>query len=153
MKNKLFILYIVSIISILFMYQGHSIQNIRNTIQTQEKSINELQTQLKEKSSVSRGSSYRTLTVLATAYCPCTKCCGLGATGHTKTGTVATQDRTIAVDPKYIPLGSKVLIYGHEYIAEDTGGAIKGNRIDIFYNSHQEALKFGVQRRKITIVD
>lgn len=51
--------------------------------------------------------------------------------------------RTIAVDPKLIRLGSKVLISGKEYIAEDTGGAIKGKRIDLFVGSHSEAMKFG----------
>lgn len=51
--------------------------------------------------------------------------------------------RTIAVDPKLIRLGSKVRMNGKEYIAEDTGGAIKGRRIDLFVDSHSEAMKFG----------
>ena len=51
--------------------------------------------------------------------------------------------RTIAVDPRVIPLGSKVRMNGKEYIAEDTGGAIKGKRIDLFVDSHSEAMKFG----------
>ena len=52
-------------------------------------------------------------------------------------------DRNIAVDPKLIKLGSKVRMSGKEYIAEDTGGAIKGKRIDLFVGSHSEAMKFG----------
>lgn len=52
-------------------------------------------------------------------------------------------DRTIAVDPKIIPLGSKVKFSDKVYIAEDTGGAIKGKRIDLFVGSHSEAMKFG----------
>ena len=51
--------------------------------------------------------------------------------------------RTIAVDPRVIPLGSKVRMNGREYIAEDTGGAIKGRRIDLFVDSHSKAMKFG----------
>lgn len=51
--------------------------------------------------------------------------------------------RTIAVDPKLIRLGNKVRMNGKEYIAEDTGGAIKGKRIDLFVGSHSEAMKFG----------
>ena len=51
--------------------------------------------------------------------------------------------RTIAVDPRVIPLGSKVRMNGREYVAEDTGGAIKGKRIDLFVDSHSEAMKFG----------
>lgn len=51
--------------------------------------------------------------------------------------------RTIAVDPRLIKLGNKVRMNGKEYIAEDTGGAIKGKRIDLFVGSHSEAMKFG----------
>ena len=50
---------------------------------------------------------------------------------------------TIAVDPRLIKLGSKVRMNDREYIAEDTGGAIKGKRIDLFVDSHSEAMKFG----------
>ena len=55
-----------------------------------------------------------------------------------------TPNRTIAVDPRIIPLGSKVEINGRIYIAEDTGGAIKGNRIDMCVSSHSEAYAKGV---------
>lgn len=85
-----------------------------------------------------------------TAYCGCKKCCGK-TDGITSTGTKATQGRTIAVDTKVIPYGSKVIINGKEYIAEDCGGAIKNNRIDIFFNNHQDALKFGVQYANVYI--
>lgn len=51
--------------------------------------------------------------------------------------------RTIAVDPRVIPLGSKVRMNGREYVAEDTGGAIKGKQIDLFMGSHNEAMRFG----------
>ena len=80
-----------------------------------------------------------------TAYCACEICCGEWANGITATGTVATQGRTIAVDPTVIPYGSKVMINGHTYVAEDCGGAITENRIDIFFDNHDEALNFGVQ--------
>lgn len=73
-----------------------------------------------------------------TGYCPCEICCGAYADGITATGTVATANRTIAVDPKVIPLGSHVIINGIEYIAEDTGSAINEKRIDIFCNTHGE---------------
>ena len=85
-----------------------------------------------------------------TAYCACEKCCGK-SDGITKTGTKATEGRTIAVDPNVIPLGSEVIVDGHKYIAEDVGGAIKGNRIDLYFESHQEALEFGVQHKEVFI--
>lgn len=82
------------------------------------------------------------ITVTATAYCPCVKCCGKND-GITATGTKATAGRTIAVDPTIIPYGAKVIIDGNTYIAEDCGGAVKGNAVDIFFDSHEAALAFG----------
>lgn len=79
-----------------------------------------------------------------TGYCSCTKCCGK-TDGITATGTVATAGRTIAVDPSVIPYGSVIKINDKEYVAEDCGGAIKNNKIDIFFDSHEEALAWGVK--------
>lgn len=87
-----------------------------------------------------------------TAYCPCEQCCGEWADGITYTGTRATEGRTVAVDPSVIPLGSTVRINGHDYIAEDIGGAIKENRVDVFFDTHQAALQFGVQYADVAII-
>lgn len=78
-----------------------------------------------------------------THYCNCHICCGRWAGGPTASGTYPSSNRTVAVDPDIIPLGTRILIDGVEYFAEDTGSAIKGNRIDIYCNSHQEALDRG----------
>lgn len=78
-----------------------------------------------------------------TYYCACKKCSGKWG-DMTATGVRAKEGRTIAVDPKVIPYGTKVIIDGHEYIAEDCGGAIKGNKIDIYVGDHNRALKKGV---------
>lgn len=85
-----------------------------------------------------------------TAYCACSKCCGK-SDGITASGTKAKQGRTIAVDPKLIPYGTKVVINGRTYVAEDCGGSIKQNRIDVFFNSHKDALNFGVQYAEVFI--
>ena len=95
-------------------------------------------------------SNYICDTYTLTAYCPCVICCG-NTRGITSTGTRATAGRTIAVDPRKIPYGSHVVINGRTYIAEDCGGAIKGKRIDIFCNSHSEAIRFGRQKVKVYI--
>lgn len=72
---------------------------------------------------------------------------------HTATGTRPKEGRTIAVDPKVIPLGSTVYIEGFGYyIAEDTGGAIKGNRIDVFMMDYNKAIKMGKPRANVTIL-
>lgn len=88
-------------------------------------------------------SSYK-ITVVATAYAP-----GAGAGYITATGARAGFG-IIAVDPKVIPLGTKIYVPGYGYgIAADTGGAIKGNRIDVCFNTRQEAINWG--RRTVTI--
>ena len=79
-----------------------------------------------------------------TAYCGCWNC-SEGYGNGTATGTIAQPDQTIAVDPEVIPYGSTVYIDGNMYVAEDCGGAIVGNRIDIYHSTHKEAVEFGVQ--------
>lgn len=81
-----------------------------------------------------------------TAYCAETHphICGEGA-GVTASGTIATPGRTIGVDPSIIPYGTEVYIEGIGWrIAEDTGGAIGGNHIDILVDTHENALSLGV---------
>lgn len=93
------------------------------------------------------------ITVEATAY---TASCE-GCSGITKTGVdlKANPDaKVIAVDPSVIPLGSKVYVEGYGYAtAEDIGGAIKGNRIDVFVPTQSGALQWGRKTVKVTILD
>lgn len=73
-----------------------------------------------------------------TGYCPCRKCSeGFGK--RTASGRVAVSGRTVAVDPRAIPLGTHLLINGQEYIAEDVGGAVKNKHIDIFFDQSRIA--------------
>ncbi|MGI6685443.1 MAG: 3D domain-containing protein [Bacillota bacterium] len=84
----------------------------------------------------------------ATAYCSCVKCCGK-SDGITKSG-VKVHQGTLAVDPRVIPFGTKVYIEGMGwFVAEDTGN-FSGKRIDIYMETHEEALQFG--RRKVKVV-
>lgn len=81
-----------------------------------------------------------------TAYCGCLKCNYPYSDLVTASGTICKEGRTIAVDPNIIPYGSIVEINlpgegWHQYIAEDTGGAIKGKRIDIFLADHQRCFQ------------
>jgi len=90
--------------------------------------------------------------VEATAYCPASCCCGKYADGITATGADA-YTMGVAVDPKVIPLGSTVCIPGYgTVIADDVGGAIKGDKIDVRFRTHQEAREWGRQLRTITIL-
>lgn len=82
-----------------------------------------------------------------TAYCPCQKCCGAYANGYTATGAKATQGVTVAADPAVLPMGTEIQIDGHTYTVQDTGGAIAGNRLDLYFDSHEDALQWGIQEK------
>ena len=84
-----------------------------------------------------------------TAYCSCSKCCGK-TTGRTASGTQATAGRTVAAPSKFA-FGTKLNIGGHIYTVEDRGGAIKGNRIDVYVNSHSAALQWGVKYLPVSL--
>ena len=94
-------------------------------------------------------------TVRVTAYCPCSKCCGKWADGRTATNKPVTYNKGkfIAMD-KSIPFGTLVFIpsYSPKPVpVEDRGGAIKGDKIDVFFPTHQEALNWGVKIIEVTI--
>ena len=78
--------------------------------------------------------------------------CNDGDATRTATGTKPTPGRTIAVDPDVIPYGSEVVINGHTYIAEDTGGAINQNRIDVVVDTHAEALQKGIYSTEVFLI-
>lgn len=85
-----------------------------------------------------------------TAYCPCAECSGPWG-NMTSTGVIAQTEHTVAVDPKIIPYGTKLLIGDTVYTAQDCGGAVKGNVIDIYFATHAETYEFGVQYSKVYI--
>ena len=109
----------------------------------------------------------KVLPMSATAYCLCKKCCGKAEThpayGYTASGykiTPGTNDKVIAVDTSIIPLGTKVYVeglngassYGYA-VAADTGSAIKNMKIDLYMDSHQEALNWGFKKVNVYIVE
>ncbi|MFC4355821.1 ubiquitin-like domain-containing protein [Chryseomicrobium palamuruense] len=91
--------------------------------------------------------------VTATAYTAyCTGCSGITATGIDLRSNPNL--KVIAVDPRVIPLGSKVWVEGYGYaIAGDTGGAIKGNKIDIFIPTKDQALAFGRKQVRVKVIN
>lgn len=115
-----------------------------------------------QKTATSRASAPRTAgntttaviggeTYKITAYCSCSKCCGK-STGRTASGTRATAGRTVAASSKFA-FGTQLNIGGHVYTVEDRGGAIKGNRIDIYVGSHAQALQWGVKYLPVSVVN
>jgi 3D (Asp-Asp-Asp) domain-containing protein len=98
-----------------------------------------------------------------TAYCPCAECCGIWAMNRPRdeygneiiigsSGERLTAGISVAVDTNVIPHGSKIMINGHNYIAHDTGGSVKGNHIDIYFDSHEEAMNFGLQYAEVYMI-
>ena len=92
-----------------------------------------------------------------TAYCSCSLCCGKWANNRPNgivygaIGEELKEGYSIAVDPSVIPYRTEVIINGHIYKAQDCGGAIKGNRIDVYFEDHDDALEFGVQYAEVYV--
>ena len=93
--------------------------------------------------------------VTSTAYCPCDRCCGEFADGITASGrSVYTNGSKFIAAPANVPFGTWVIVPGYHDTAVpvlDRGGAIKGDRIDVFFPTHQDALNWGVREMTITL--
>ncbi|MCJ7842919.1 ubiquitin-like domain-containing protein [Lederbergia sp. NSJ-179] len=118
---------------------------------TASKSSNSSSNSSGESSSAPEGGNE--ITMSATAYtASCNGCSGVTATGINLKANPGS--KVIAVDPNVIPLGSKVWVEGYGYaVAGDTGGAIKGNRIDVFVPSKDQAYRFGRKNVKVRVLN
>ena len=88
-------------------------------------------------------------TYIVTAYCPCRQCCGPNARGITASGKRVRVGMCAA--DRRVPFGTVFVISGYgRAVVEDRGGAIKGNRIDVFFETHDEALRWGRRTVKVT---
>ena len=87
-----------------------------------------------------------------TGYCSCEVCCGKKEKYLTKTETIPRAGYTVAADPSILEMGTKVEIGGIVYTVEDTGESATGNVIDIYFDTHEEAVRFGRQRKEVYLV-
>lgn len=125
----------------------NKIVQVQKNIQTSRaSSLPRTSTEVGSTTATVNGETYK-----ITAYCSCSKCCGK-STGRTSSGTQATAGRTVAAPAKFA-YGTKLNIGGNIYTVEDRGGAIKGNRIDIYVNSHLAALQWGVRYLPVSVVE
>lgn len=142
--------------------QINTLEEEKNVLNQQITDLNNTIAELKTKKiTTTRSSTSETREVATTdkwiwanvsAYCACISCCGK-TNGITASGTQATANRTIAASSAYA-FGTKIEIEGMgTYIVEDRGGAITGNKIDIYFDSHQEALQFGRRNLQIRVVE
>jgi 3D (Asp-Asp-Asp) domain-containing protein len=99
------------------------------------------------------------VTMEVTAYCPCKKCCGPKARGITASGRRVSHNngQFVAADTSILPFNSKLIIPGYAagQIVEvlDKGGAIKGKKLDVFFATHDEALKWGRRMMEVIIFE
>lgn len=103
--------------------------------------------------STSRGTGVTTASsgrYKVTAYCSCARCCGK-TNGVTASGKRATANHTVAA-PSTFAFGTQMVINGKTYVVEDRGGAIQGNRIDVYMNSHAEAIAWGVRYLDVEVI-
>lgn len=84
------------------------------------------------------------------AYCPCEKCCGQWSGGPTASGVLPEEGRTVAADWDVLPAGTEIYIEGVGWrTVEDTGSGINGNKLDLYMDSHQDALEWGVRELEV----
>lgn len=130
---------------------GHVVKRTPVGSRTVAKPVNKMVSIGSRGNYVSRGEfqTRRVLRMQASAYEPGPRSCGWSADGRTSCGLKAGYG-VVAVDPRVIPLGSKLYVEGYGMaLAGDTGRAIKGNRIDLGYNTYREAMRFG--RRSVIV--
>lgn len=115
--------------------------------------IVQVQRNVTSRSTASRTTSSTGTTKIfkVTAYCSCAKCCGK-TSGYTASGAKATANHTVAASSQFA-FGTKLIINGKEYTVEDRGGAITGNKIDIYMDSHADALAWGVRYLPVEVVE
>jgi 3D (Asp-Asp-Asp) domain-containing protein len=99
--------------------------------------------------------NWQVVRMRVTAYCPCSKCCGDYSDGITACNHhIQKGDRFVAADKKY-SFGTEMIIPGYNKSCtveiKDRGGAIQGNRLDVYFDTHQEALEWGVQYLDVLI--
>lgn len=86
------------------------------------------------------------------AYCPCEKCCGQWSGGPTASGVMPEEGRTVAADWDVLPAGTEIYIDGVGWrTVEDTGSGINGNKLDLYMDSHQDALEWGLQEVEVFV--
>lgn len=86
-----------------------------------------------------------------TYYCSCQSCSG-GWGAKTATGKYCEEGRTIAVDPDVIAYGTRVRVGDNVYVAEDCGGHVQGDHIDIYLDDHERTERLGIQYKKIWLI-
>lgn len=150
MEKNILIRAVVMVLSISLLFCIVYLNNVNVKISIQNQQLRKEIELLKSNFVPTKSMSYKK-TMNISAYCPCELCCGKYADGVTATGKNA-YTKGVAVDPNVIPLGTKIYIPGYgTVVADDVGGAIKGDKLDVRFPTHREALEWGRKHKEVTI--
>jgi 3D (Asp-Asp-Asp) domain-containing protein len=151
---KLFLtmIFLVSIVCVLRYIVGTSYANTNSRMTLLSTAVKR---NIKHLGASGHSGEWLTIRMCVTAYCPCPKCCGRYSDGVTACGhRMRPGDSFVAADKKY-PFGTEMIIPGYKNDQPvkvlDRGGAICGNRLDVFFNSHKEALEWGVRNLDVKV--
>lgn len=123
--------------------------------ETNSESNTESNTESNIESNTEEPDEWESIEMRVTAYCPCPQCCGEYSDGVTACGhEIQPGDTFVAADRRY-PFRTEMLIPGYSNSQPvkvlDRGGAIKGNRLDVFFATHEEALEWGVKYLEVNV--
>lgn len=131
-----------------------TVQSTENLTEPTEKTVKTMENSVKPTEVSLKNNSLGEFRI--TAYCSCPICCEEYAYNrptdtngksivYGASGERLVQGVSVAADTNILPFGTEILINGHTYVVQDIGGAIKGNRIDVYFENHSDALAFGVK--------
>lgn len=162
MNKEIYIISLATVLTIYFIiaHNANKVDRLKAEIVHMREDIKRIEYFIEEETKQAETEEKQPKKFIVTAYCPCEKCCGEWANNrpldengkqivYGASGRELISGYSIAVDPSIIPLGSIVTIDGKEYRADDTGGMITGNRIDIYFDSHEQATEYGKQEKEI----
>jgi 3D (Asp-Asp-Asp) domain-containing protein len=150
MKSKLLFLDVLGILLIIWLYAGIE-KDTRNFQSTSPSSDGEGAEAFGVKTPLAEAPSF---IYIITAYCPCHICCGIYSDGATANGYIIQERDKFVAAPKRIPFGTIINIPGYGKVPVlDRGGTIKGNRLDVFFPTHQEALEWGIRELEVFIYE
>jgi 3D (Asp-Asp-Asp) domain-containing protein len=114
-----------------------------------EHQVSSIEHRVYRESGVEQPDEWQTVRMRVTAYCPCEKCCGEYSDGVTACGHVINPGDAFAAADRQYPFGTEMIVAGYNNDQPikvlDRGGAIRGDRLDLFFHTHEEALQWGVK--------
>jgi 3D (Asp-Asp-Asp) domain-containing protein len=154
-KPALTMIFLVTIVCVFAYIIGTSYANDNSRMNLLSSAVTKHDIKRLENPGFEGADEWQTIRMRVTAYCPCPKCCGRYSDGITASGRkIRPGDSFVAADKKY-PFGTEMIVPGYSNNEAvkvlDRGGVIRGNRLDVFFESHEDALKWGVKNLDVKV--